>query len=71
MAHPGENVWSVGYHGDNGCIYEDSKFMHKTGRKFGIGSTVGCGIDYAGEEYFFTRDGKIVGMFLLERFVPL
>lgn len=65
-------MWSVGYHGDNGCIYEeDSKWLYDTGCKFGISSTVGCGIDYASEEYFFTRDEKIVGMSLLKRFVPL
>lgn len=71
-AHPGWNVWSAGYHGNDGCIYEEcSRWMHKTGRKFGTGSTVGCGIDYASEQYFFTLDGKIVGMSLLKRFAPL
>ena len=71
-AHPGWNVWSVGYHGNNGCIYEEySQWMRDTGCKFGTGSTVGCGIDYAREEYFFTLDGKTVGMSPLESFVPL
>lgn len=65
-------MWSVGYHGDDGCVYEeDSQWTLHTGRKFGTGSTVGCGIDYANEEYFFTLDGKTVGMSPLERFVPL
>ena len=61
-AHPGWNAWSVGYHGDDGRIFEEyqhSKF--RTGCKFGPGNTVGCGIDYASEAYFFTLDGKIVG----------
>ncbi len=62
QAHPGWNVWSVGYHGDNGAIYDPSSFGKKeTGLQFGLGNTVGCGIDYVSEEYFFTRDGQIVG----------
>lgn len=64
-------MWSVGYHGDDGCIYEEySKPARDIGLRFGIASTVGCGIDYASEQYFFTRDGKIVGMSLYPRESP-
>lgn len=61
----GWNVWTVGYHGDDGMIFENRDTKHgdyDTKRKFGPGNTVGCGIDYSQNEYFFTRDGKIVGM---------
>ena len=62
MAHPGWNAWSVGYHGDDGGIYEEEASRAISyERRFGPGNTVGCGIDYASEEYFFTIDGKIVG----------
>ena len=30
------------------------------GHKFGPGITVGCGINFTGEAYFFTLEGKIV-----------
>ena len=64
-AHPGWNMWTVGYHGDDGAIFEEEPYeTHKTGCKFGPGQTVGCGIDYDTEEYFFTREGEIVGMFI-------
>ena len=62
MAHPGWNAWSVGYHGDDGLMFEEHPLSgFRTGCKFGPGNTVGCGIDYASEEYFFTLDGTIVG----------
>ncbi|KAH8122253.1 ankyrin repeat-containing domain protein [Trichoderma asperelloides] len=59
----GWNVWTVGYHGDNGMIFSNQDTLHgdhDTGRKFGQGNTVGCGIDYSNEEYFFTCDGEVV-----------
>ena len=70
QAHPGSNVWSVGYHGDDGGIFEEQsrKPRYMTGRKFGAGDTVGCGIDYSKEEYFFTLNGRIVGTFLPKNF---
>ena len=62
QAHPGWNAWSVGYHGDDGIVYEESSFRgKKTGRTFGPGDTVGCGIDYDRGEYFFTLDQEVVG----------
>ena len=66
QAQPGWNVWSVGYHGDNGGIYEEkgSQPTYSTERKFGPGDTVGCGIDYDTEEYFFTLGAEVVGTFL-------
>ncbi|ENH71498.1 Ankyrin-1 [Fusarium oxysporum f. sp. cubense race 1] len=63
-AHPGWYIWSVGYHGDDGAIYDDyeKSFTTKeqTERTFGIGDNVGCGIDYDSGEYFFTLNGEIV-----------
>lgn len=63
QAHTGWNLWSVGYHGDDGCIFEESgRRKYSTEHKFGPGNTIGCGIDYASKEYFFTLDGNVVGM---------
>lgn len=48
-AHPGWNVWSVGYHSDDCGIFEEngSDARCSTGFNFGAGDTIGCGIDYA------------------------
>lgn len=67
QAHPGWTLWSVGYHGDDGCIYEED-FAYSTRHRFGAGNTVGCGIDYFNEKYFFTLDGKVVGTSLAKTF---
>ncbi|WQF82582.1 Putative B30.2/SPRY domain, P-loop containing nucleoside triphosphate hydrolase [Colletotrichum destructivum] len=63
QGHVGWNPWTIGYHGDDGGIYEETieDSEHKTGFPFGSSSTVGCGIDYESKEYFFTLDGKVVG----------
>jgi hypothetical protein len=61
-SHVGWNAWSVGYHGDNGEIYENSNYgVHDSKRTFGIGNTVGCGINYSEGMYFFTLNGMVVG----------
>jgi hypothetical protein len=65
-AHCGWKVWSVGYHGDNGMIYEEyGSRKHDTKRTYGAGHTVGCGVNYESEKYFFTLDGEIIGTHLL------
>lgn len=61
----GWNVWTVGYHGDDGMVLKNQDTGHGdrgTGRTFGPGNTIGCGINYSNEEYFFTCDGEVVGM---------
>lgn len=59
-AIPGWNVWSVGYHSDNGGIYEQDPSPITTIEPYKVGQTVGCGIDYESNQYFFTCDGAIV-----------
>ncbi|EPS41964.1 hypothetical protein H072_4032 [Dactylellina haptotyla CBS 200.50] len=56
---PGWNVWSVGYHGDDGGIYEGDGDDRAKVAEYGVGQTVGFGVDYEGGEYFFTRDGNL------------
>lgn len=59
----GWRTWSVGYHGDDGGLFEGKPYAKRyTGHTFGPGDTVGCGIDYSLEEYFFTRKGEVIGM---------
>ncbi|KAF3082932.1 hypothetical protein TWF569_001690 [Orbilia oligospora] len=63
-AGPGWNVWTLGYHGDDGGMFEEhgNRYRHE-GTKFGIGNTVGCGVDYELGDYYFTLDGKIEARF--------
>ena len=62
-AHPGWNVWTIGYGGDHGGIFEHSGSpKYETNRTFGFGHTVGCGVDYAAGKYVFTLDGEVVCM---------
>ena len=69
QAQPGWNVWSVGYHGNNGGIFEQEsrRSTYSTGRNFGPGDTVGCGIDFHRKWYFFTFGKEIVGMSLAKK----
>lgn len=60
-AHTGWKERSVGYHSDDGGLFEESGWPAKEyKKKYGSGSTVGCGIDYAEGKYFFTLDGDII-----------
>ncbi|KAH6984430.1 hypothetical protein BKA56DRAFT_581017 [Ilyonectria sp. MPI-CAGE-AT-0026] len=60
-SQPGWNAWSLGYHGHDGRIFEEAtQGKYPTGRKFGPGNTVGCGIDYDTDQYFFTLDGEVI-----------
>ena len=72
QSRPGWNMWSVGYHGDDGWIFEaNTRSKYRTGREFGPGSTVGCGIDYDREEYYFTLGEEVVGTSLSKKFDSL
>lgn len=69
-AHPGWHIWSVGYHGDDGGIYEEPVSGNDQEYKavFGPGQTVGCGVDYDAGQYVFTLDGEIISTFHHEPF---
>ena len=67
----GRNMWSVGYGGLDGGRFEVGHPRRYTGRTFGPGNTVGCGIDYDRKEYFFTLGEKVVGMSLPKKFSHL
>jgi hypothetical protein len=68
---PGWDSFSFGYHGDDGGIFHASGGMVKHfGPSFGVGDTIGCGIDYGGgggvhhhhnQGIFFTLNGIFLG----------
>ena len=59
---PGWDCSSFGYHGDDGAIFHgQGRSLATYGPRFGVGDTVGCGIDYAAGSIFFTLNGNNLG----------
>ncbi|KAJ6693646.1 hypothetical protein OIU85_004426 [Salix viminalis] len=52
---------SCGYHGDDGNLYRGSGTGEAFGPAFTTNDTVGAGINYASQEFFFTKNGAVVG----------
>ncbi|XP_078434357.1 ran-binding protein M homolog isoform X1 [Wolffia australiana] len=52
---------SCGYRGDDGMIYRGQETGESFGPTFAAGDTVGAGINYAAQEFFFTKNGHLVG----------
>lgn len=62
-AVPGWNMWSLGYHGHDGNVFEDSLVtghIKAFAKLHDVYPTVGCGVDYQRGDYFFTCDGEVV-----------
>ncbi|CAM6100520.1 unnamed protein product [Calypogeia fissa] len=69
---PGWEPNSYGYHGDDGLLYHGHGIPgEKFGPTFTTGDTVGAGINYAAQELFFTKNGKLVGTAFKETKGPL
>lgn len=58
---PGWEADSYGYHGDDGLLYHGRGRGDDFGPTFTTGDTVGGGINYASQEFFFTKNGVVVG----------
>ncbi|XP_042508888.1 ran-binding protein M homolog isoform X2 [Macadamia integrifolia] len=58
---PGWEANSYGYHGDDGLLYRGLGKGETFGPTFTSGDTIGGGINYASQEFFFTKNGKLVG----------
>mmetsp|Transcript_4784 Transcript_4784/g.10103 ORF Transcript_4784/g.10103 Transcript_4784/m.10103 type:complete len:683 (+) Transcript_4784:265-2313(+) len=59
---PGWDLHSYGYHGDDGGIFHASgEMIRNFGPAFGVGDTIGCGIDYTRQSVFFTLNGHFLG----------
>ncbi|XP_052201946.1 ran-binding protein M homolog isoform X2 [Diospyros lotus] len=58
---PGWEANSWGYHGDDGFLYRGHGRGEAFGPTYTAGDTVGAGINYASQEFFFTKNGEVVG----------
>ncbi|KAJ6762120.1 RAN BINDING PROTEIN 9-RELATED [Salix koriyanagi] len=58
---PGWETNSCGYHGDDGNLYTGHGKGDAFGPTFTTNDTVGAGINYASQEFFFTKNGAVVG----------
>ncbi|EFH50824.1 hypothetical protein ARALYDRAFT_911196 [Arabidopsis lyrata subsp. lyrata] len=59
--HPGWELNTCGYHGDDGLIYLGKRQGEAFGPTYTTGDTVGGGINYDSQEFFFTVNGTLVG----------
>jgi len=59
---PGWDSASWGWHSDDGGLFHGrGSMLQPFDAKYGVGDTVGCGVDYRRSELFFTKNGAIVG----------
>ncbi|CEP11786.1 hypothetical protein [Parasitella parasitica] len=58
---PGASSGSLGYHGQNGHIYQQNSKGKSYGPSFAPGDVVGCGINFANNTVFFTKNGVSLG----------
>lgn len=60
---PGWDCKSYAYHSDDGGIFHGTGIkVRYYGPQFGVGDVVGCGIDYATKDVFFTLNGVHLGV---------
>ena len=68
--HPGWNKEGIGYHGDNGRLYNEKVFGDLFGPTCTTGDRMGCGVVFEGEDspdyvkVFFTKNGVQIGDFV-------
>ncbi|KAI7906521.1 concanavalin A-like lectin/glucanase domain-containing protein [Cokeromyces recurvatus] len=58
---PGLDKGSFGYHGHTGLIFEQSGQGKEYGPKYASGDVIGCGINFADQTAFFTKNGVFLG----------
>lgn len=59
---PGWDRESFGFHGDDGGIFHNSgSMLSQFSSHFGVGDTIGCGVDYQRQAIFYTRNGEFLG----------
>ncbi|KAG1043143.1 hypothetical protein G6F43_011730 [Rhizopus delemar] len=59
---PGWDNASWGYHGHNGRSFAGSEIGQNYGPCFTTGDVVGCGVDFANQLVFYTKNGQFLGI---------
>jgi Ran-binding protein 9/10 len=59
---PGWESESWAYHGDDGKSFFGEGTGREYGPKFGANDVIGCGVDFASESAFFTKNGRHLGV---------
>jgi hypothetical protein len=62
---PGWEPESYAYHGDDGQIFNNNTQGKPFGQKFGTLDVVGCGINFRTGQAFFTRNGVMLGEYIM------
>ncbi|PCH33036.1 SPRY-domain-containing protein [Wolfiporia cocos MD-104 SS10] len=57
---PGWEARSWGYHADDGYCFQGAKDGSSYGPTFGTGDVIGCGIDFAVQRAFYTKNGIFI-----------
>lgn len=52
-----------GYHGDDGRCFTGQNVGRHYGPSFNTGDTIGCGVNFRDNVFFFTRNGKKLGQY--------
>uniref|UniRef100_A0A0N4ZXB3 B30.2/SPRY domain-containing protein n=1 Tax=Parastrongyloides trichosuri TaxID=131310 RepID=A0A0N4ZXB3_PARTI len=58
---PGWDANSFGYHGDDGNFFASSGNGSSYGPTFTTGDIIGCGVDFARKNLFYTKNGEFLG----------
>jgi hypothetical protein len=61
----GWDCGSWGYHGDDGKLFVEDGRGRPYGKTFGVGDTIGCGVDFDTGKAHFARNGENFGEFSL------
>jgi len=57
----GWETGTVGYHGDDGCLYTGSGKGHAFGPTYSEEDVIGCGVNFVRKKVFFTKNGNYLG----------
>ena len=58
---PGWNTGTLGYHGDDGKLFNAEGWGKNFGPTFTTGDVIGCGVDFVNWKIFFTKNGELIG----------
>ncbi|KAG0636268.1 concanavalin A-like lectin/glucanase domain-containing protein [Tuber brumale] len=55
------DLGSISYHGDDGKFFHNGDGSEIYGPTYSAGDVIGCGVDFANDRIFFTKNGEFLG----------